>query len=472
MGLKMKTKILLFISLSLLTLAGCAAENSAESYQPVSNFNNVTSQSAQTPPIITEVVKSPFTLEQCIEIALKNNPDVVGSGFDILAAEAGKDIAAGQQWPTLGLESSYRRYLDDQRLVPPRYGNEPGVFGDDIVTGDVVLRMPIFTAGRIQNEIKAADLLWQSASHRLARTREQLVFNVSQVFYNILAQKHIIKSLDFSKKVLEEHHKRVTDLISVQKAANVDLLRTEVRLADLEQRLVAENNRMSILSRVLANFLGISSSSSTVAIKGDLQLTAVAPDLSESIAQAYAKRSDYLSAKNEVEAQSKRLDVARVGHWPIVSVEGSYGLRNAADPTSHPAGTDVTEDTGFVGVRAEIPIFEGGSINARIRQERAKLRSLQERLRKLELQIHLDVETAVLNITSSQERVQATEKSIEQAKESLRIEREKYNLGKGSITDVLDAQSALLDAQTTYYHALSDYNSAVAQWRLAIGEEK
>jgi len=43
-----------------------------------------------------------------------------------------------------------------------------------------------------------------------------------------------------------------------------------------------------------------------------------------------------------------------------------------------------------------------------------------------------------------------------QAEESPRIEREKYDLGKGSITDVLDAQSALLDSQTNYYRALAD----------------
>ena len=90
----------------------------------------------------------------------------------------------------------------------------------------------------------------------------------------------------------------------------------------------------------------------------------------------------------------------------------------------------------------------------------------------MKLQIQLDVETAILNIKSASERLRATETSIAQAKESLRIEREKYAEGKGSITDVLDAQDALLNAQTAYYYALSDYNTAIAQWRLAIGEEK
>lgn len=470
MGIKMK--ILFFMSLLLLALAGCAAENSAESYQPMSDFNSIASQPTQTPPVITEAVKPPFTLPQCIDIALKNNPDVVGGGFDVLAAKAEKDIAAGQRWPSVGLESSYRHYLSNQRLVQPTYNGELGVFGDDILAGDIVLRMPIFTAGRIENEIKAADLLSQSETHRLARTRQELVFNVSQVFYNILAQRHIIESLEFSKKVLEEHQKRVNDLIAVQKAAKVDLLRTDVRLADLQQRLVAEKNVMSILRRVLVNFLGITNPNFEVDIKGDLELKTIDANLPESIAMASSKRADYLAAKEGVESQQKRLDAARAGHWPIVSAEASYGLRSAADPTSHPSGTNETEDVGFVGVSVELPLFEGGAIDARIRRERSKLSSLREDLRKLELQIHLDVETAVLNITSSRERVQATEKSIEQAKESLRIEREKYDLGKGSITDVLDAQSALLDAQTNYYHALSSYNSALAEWHLAIGDEQ
>ena len=44
--------------------------------------------------------------------------------------------------------------------------------------------------------------------------------------------------------------------------------------------------------------------------------------------------------------------------------------------------------------------------------------------------------------------------------------------GKGSISDVLDAQSALLDSQTNYYQALATYNTSLAQWRLATGEEQ
>jgi outer membrane protein TolC len=83
----------------------------------------------------------------------------------------------------------------------------------------------------------------------------------------------------------------------------------------------------------------------------------------------------------------------------------------------------------------------------------------------------LDVETALLNVNSSWERIEAIKKAIEQAQESFRIERLKYDSGKGAIVDVLDAQSALLDSQTNYDRALADYNIALAQLRLAMGGE-
>ena len=88
------------------------------------------------------------------------------------------------------------------------------------------------------------------------------------------------------------------------------------------------------------------------------------------------------------------------------------------------------------------------------------------------MQIRLDVETAILNVTSAWQRVVSAEKSIALAEESLRIEREKYEYGKGTITDVLDAQSALLEAQTGYYRTLAEYKTAVAQLTLAMGGNK
>jgi len=421
-----------------------------------------------------EPVKGPVTLKEAIRIALANNPEIAAVRHDIGAAQARRDVALGEVFPKVSVVGGYNYHLDDQRLVPARYNGEQGVFGDDIFSADLTVTMPLFTGGRLISEIKAAELLQKSAEHRLARSREELIFNVSSVFYGILAQRQVIESLEFSRKALQEHLKRIEELIMAQKSANVDRLRIEVRIANLEEKLAQENNLLSIQNRVLANLLGVKNEDEALFAQGELTMTEdqAVNGTNGYLTKALSQHPDYLASRADLEAQAKTVDAARADHWPTVSLQGAYGGRWAAGPSDHPSGTSSSEDVGRIGLVAEFPIFEGGQIDARIREQKAKLAAARERLRDLELQIGLDVETARLNVTSSVERIRATEKAIEQAKESLRIEQEKYDLGKGAIVDVLDAQSALLESQTNYYRALADYKIAQAQLRFATGEEQ
>jgi len=404
----------------------------------------------------------PLTLDECIGIALARNPDVAADAWQAEAAEARRTGAAGQRWPSLHVTGEYGRYLDDQRLLPASGPGEAGVYSDDIFSSDLVVKLPLYTGGRISSEIRAAELLRIAADRRLARTRSELVFNVSSVFYAILGQQRVIESLQFSRNVLQEHRKHVDAMIAAQKAAKVDLLRTEVRLADIEQGLAKERSVLAIQRRVLTNLLGLDATAQPVAVNGSLEVPAEAVEPAADDAEACEMRPDLRAAESELQAQAERLRAARAARLPAVSLQAAYGGRWAPDGS---AG-----DVGKVGIGLDIPIFEGGRLAANIREEQARLGEAQERLRKLGLQVRLDVEAASLTIASSLERIQATNKAVEQAGESLRIEREKYELGKGSITDVLDAQAALLEAQTSQARALADYHTSVAQLKLATGE--
>lgn len=433
-------------------------------------------------------------MEQCIEIARANNPSLAAGMWDVQTALAQWNIASAERWPNLRGTAGYTSYLQNQRLVPVRKNNDPGMFSSSIFAGDIILRLPLFTGGRITSEINATNLLSQAANHRLARTWEELLFNVSSTFYTILGQRPLIESLRFSTDVLKRQRQRVLDMMRVGKAAKVDVLRTEVRLSDLDQRLVREQTVLEIQRRLLATLMGIGDRSGPIAVQGDLRLSQRALDVHGAIAMAYAERGDYRAARASLAAQTAKVNSARAARWPTVSLAGSYGTRAAAGITDNAAafinrfvrtppplgqgttfnspGVSASLPVGNIGVVADYAIFDGGRIRGQISEQEARLASAQANLRKLELQIRQDVETAVLNVSSAQQRVQATRKAIEQAKESFRIESEKYDLGKGSITDVLDAQGAMLDAQTNYYRALAEYNIALAQLGLATGEKR
>jgi len=421
---------------------------------------------------VPEPTAGALTLQECIDLALANSPDVAARGWEAAQAQAQRDAAAGRQWPSVHALGAANYFLDNQRLIAARYNGEVGIFGQSILSGDLVLTMPIFTGGQITSRIQAAELLQASAEHRLARTREELVFNVSSAFFGILAQQRLIESLEFSTRSLGRQRERIQDLIAVSKGVRVDLLRTEVRLANLEQRRTQEQNVVEILRRVLANLMGRRETNAPVTIRGTLEFLPmdVAPE--RPLASFYERREDYLAARAEVAAQERSVAAAQGAQWPQISLRSAYGVRGIVKPEQHPLGLNNPNDAGVIGIVIDLPMFEGGQISARIREEQARLSVTRERLRKLEYQIRLEVESAGLNVKSAQQRILTTGKSVEQAEEGYGIEQDKYNLGKGTIVDVLDAQAALLEAQSTYYRALADHEIAKAQLRLARGETR
>lgn len=460
---------------STMALSGCALTRPTDPYAPVSylrpsQMDETVIGSSQSPED-SMAIRGPLTLSRAIDIALANNPEIAAVRWDAAAAENRRQVVQAGAWPTLSAEAGYGRFLDAQRLIPARYNGEPGVFDRDIYRGDLVLRFPLFTGGRITNEIEASELLAQSEQKRLARTREELVFNIAATFYAMLSQHEVIRSLEFSITAMDEHRRQIADLLAAQKTARVDLLRTEVRIADLRQNLVREQNTLAVQKRLLVNLMGVDADADKIAIDGTL-VTEPEPELSPDnlTMTALKRRGDYLAGRARLEAQARRVDAARAGTWPVVNLMGSYGMKGAPSPEDEGMDTHSEEDVGTVGIALTVPLFEGGRTAAQVRQERAALAAAQERLRKLELQIRREVETSALNVRSAGARIEATRTAIAQAQESLRIERMKYDLGSGSMTDVLDAQSALLQSETNLARAAADYRIALASLKLAIGE--
>ncbi len=433
-------------------------------------------------------------LDQCHEIARRNNPSLASGAWDVQTSVALRNYTASERWPNISNADSLRQYVQNQRLQAATLNGEPGMFSSGILAVDILVRMPVFTGGRIRSDISAAELTVMATENRLARTWEELIFNVSSSFYTILGQRKLIESLEFSRQVLTKQRKRVQEMMSVGKSARVDVLRTEVRIADLDQRLVREKSLLEIQRRLLTTLMGVGLDGGPVYPQGGLGLGGPAPDLDGSLAMAYSERGDYRAARASLDAQAMKIRAARGALWPKVTLDGAIGMRTAAgiddngvaytnklnhpkDPDNKPLRgpwpyPDSTLPVGSMGVVAEYPIFDGGRIRSQISEQETKFASQQQQLRKLALQIRLDVETAIINVNSALERVFATKKAIEQSEESFRIEQEKYDLGKGSITDVLDAQSAMLVAQSTYYVSLADYNIAVAQLGMATGEKR
>ena len=424
-------------------------------------------------PAAAEETNAPLTLDQAIEIALSRSPEALEAGWRQEEAAAQADLNRSGRWPTLKARAAYDAYTEAQRLSQASSTGDAGVFGSDVLAGELALSIPLYTGGRITSGIKAADLFRQAAEGQLTRTREAVVFNVTSLFYGMLAQREVIRSVESAARAMEEQSRMISDQVAAQKAARVDLLRAEVRLAALRESVTKERNTLTVQQRAFAAVLGWEDSAPPV-VAGELPApqTVAAPDPTNATAVALARRADYVAARQTVEAHEHATSSVRAGYFPTVSLQAAYGERWMPNPSDPDSGGDTDHGVGRVGLVAEWPLFEGGATRARVREQAAKLGVARERVRKLELQVRYEIETALAEFASARDRVETSAKAVEQARETFRIIKEKYDLGKGTMTDVLDAQAALVQTETSTARALADLVLAKARYQLAMGEMK
>lgn len=412
-----------------------------------------------------------LTLTEALTMALSGNPDVAEAESRLAESDARLRIARAGGGPTLRARGSYDYWTDDQRLNPATRNADPGVFGPTLLGAELVASLPLYTGGRVSGETDAADWSRVAAGEQVMRTRESLVYQVTAVFYDLLAQEEVLRSLQAAVKSMDEQQRTTKALVDAEKAARVDLLRANVLRAELHALEVRTQNNRTVQQRAWAALLGLDDDAAPVA-RGSL--AAVRPptcaDAETCMRQAYAGRADRRAAQAAVSTAMAAVRAARAGYRPTLAAQAAYGARWMPGATDHPEQTDDHKTVGRVGLVAEIPLFDSDLTRARIDEQTARLRGARERLRKLELQIRFEVETALADIAAAQERVRTAEQAVGQAGESFRIIKEKYDLGKGTMTDVLDAQAALVTVQTSFAGALADLAVADARRKLAVGE--
>lgn len=415
-----------------------------------------------------------MSLELCVETALLNNPSLLALKAQVKGAEYDVKMAEGRRWPSLHFNAAESLYSDDTRLFPASYNGEQGVFGKDMTDLGLILQLPLYTGGQLSGATAAARHNREAFEYTLLRASQILEFDVAQTAYKILGQVKQLESIIFSQQVLNRDKERITAMVDARKAARVDLLRMDVRLAKIDQARVSAENNLYGAWQELFRLMGKNGPlpDSLPGIDGSLLPVPPLPDTGDALEKALENRPDIKALDSRVAVQKQKAASARGKALPQIYLKGSYGYRFMTDSNDYPQRTDDSDVRGSIGVNLDLPLFEGGHIRAEINRAQALLASIENQRHSLGLLVQKEIRTAVLDMTSAIQRIKTQKTAVAQARDALAIEQEKYLLGKGTILDVLDAQNAMLEIETEYYRAAADYHTAVARFALTRGDTK
>lgn len=400
-----------------------------------------------------------LNLQQAMERAFNTNPAIKISGYEKDSARASLNAArqsrgitiTGQHQTTRGGYDEYYRFEELHNT------KEIGNSHSNTITASI----PIYTGGKLSGTIDQAKASYNYSVIGLQKAYNDMRQTVTDGYYGMLQADNMQNLSRESVNRLEEHLKNVQAQYEVGVVAKVDVLRSEVELADAQQNLIKAENAYQIAEASLNRVIGLPMDT-TLKLQDSLQYTPYDNDLQYCLDYAAQNRPELAQARENVNAAKGALKVARSGHMPQISASASQKWEDTNWPGDE-------NGKWAVGVGVSLNIFDTGVTMSKIHGAEADLAKAEENYRDTEDAVMLDVRSTYLDLREAEKRIATTKVAVDKAEEDFHIAQVRYMAGVGTNTDVLDAQVALTDAKNNYIQSLYDYNTSKTALESAIG---
>lgn len=413
-----------------------------------------------------------LNLQDAMERAFNTNPAITIAGYERDSARASYNAARNSRWIAIsGTHKTVRGGYDDDQLSPVNrvVGDELKVVGYQNVgkrignshSNTLTATLPIYNGGKISGAIKQAKAGYLISEQGVQRAYNEMRNTVTNGYFDMLQADNLQKLGRESVDRLADHLKNVEAQYEVGVVAKVDVLRSQVELANAKQSLIKAENAYQIAEANLNKIVGLPMDTQ-LKLDNILVYTPYDNDLQYCLDYAAKHRPELEQAKQQVEAAKGALRVAISGHMPQVNASASQSWSDNNWPGDE-------NGNWVVGVSVNMNIFDSGVTVSKIHGAEADLAKAHESYRDTVDLVNLDVRSNYLNLREAEKRIDTTKLAVSQAEEDYRIAQLRYMNGVGTNTDVLDAQVALTDAKTNYLQAMYDYNTCKTNLETAIG---
>ena len=427
------------------------------------------------PVLSQETEKSILTLDKAVSIALRQNRDILISDQDRYKADAQIAEARSGAFPQLTASAQYMRNVELPVIFLP--ANTPpfnptsstisfAIGSNNSYQGGLTLTQALYSR-QVGVALDIANTYKDMSNAGYESVRQSVVLQVKKAFYAVLLMQKLVEATRQGLDVVKANYQNVKSLYDHGQAAEFDLLRAEVQVANTEPSLISSENNLVLAVNGLKSLLSIPLDSNVV-IQGNFSYTEVPQAmLDEGGNEALTINPSLKQLEFQESMLDKNISVESSGYFPSLYAFGSYQWQS--QDNTFQFGNYLWAKIVNVGVTLSWNIFDGLRTPARVEEARVELRKVQYTRLKAEEGITIQVQSARLKMDEADRRIQGQEKNIQQAKRAVSIAETRFKNGVGTQLELLDAQVAMTLAQTNYAQAIYDYLVAKADWDYAVG---
>lgn len=393
------------------------------------------------------LIGEPLTLDDCLRVAKENNLELRQSHLSIDNARAGLTEANASYYPNIGFSTSYR---------------SGGNFSDSDISGNYSSGLnasyTLYRGGSIRAGSKIANLRIKIAEENYRQKEAEVVLAVKQAFYKIL---QIQEQIALIENILKRRRENLTLIklnYSVGRENQPNVAQAEASLSQTEYEYFRAKQNLSLAKQELNLLLNQPQADIEIIHQNsDIQF----PTLDSLIQVAQSQRPDIISEHYTKKILEAQLIQAQSNYLPTLSLSSGYNL----------SGREFLEQSASwsAGVNFSLPIFNGFSTLAKVRQAKIALQQAELKINSLQNNIIAEVSQAYANWQLAKKNLEVSQKTLQAARAAYQLTKLQYEQGRTSYYFVQQKESELTQAENANVNALYNLYTASAVLEKVIG---
>jgi outer membrane protein len=413
-----------------------------------------------------------WTLQECVDYAIKNNISIKQSEFDLETTKIGKNAALGSFLPNLNANASHSWNIGlNQNITTGLLENQTTQFTSAGLNSNIT----IYNGLQNQNKLRRANLSVIAAQYQLAKMKDDISLNVANAFLQILFNK---ESLKVQKEQLandEKQQNKSEELVAAGVVARGDLLDVKATVALDKQKVITAENNLFLSNLSLAQLLQIEDFQIFEIADQDYQAATSATMLEKPetiVEKAKQERVELKIARANLEVAKKDVKIAKGAFQP--SLMGFYSFSSRVSYADRIVGFDASgapilsgplpffdqfsNNKGHnFGVQLNIPILNGFSAKNNLDRNKIALDRSKINEKQAVLDLERNVYTAITNAKSALNAYEAATAAFEARKEAFNYAKEKFAVGMMNSFDYTQSQTLFTNAQSEVLRTKYDY---------------
>ena len=398
-----------------------------------------------------------WTLEECVDYAIKNNISIKQSELDLKTSDVEKLEAIGGFLPTLNGNANYS--INTGASINPvtnQFQNQTFKSFSASVNSNIML----FNGLANWKTLQRSKLNQIANTYRLDKMKDDIALSIANSYLQILFNKEQLKVQKNQNLVTKENIKRTQELIEAGSLPAGDIYELQATDATQEQQIISTENALLISKVALCQTL-LLEDYATFDISDeviDLPMSNITNETQEAIlAKAKESVKDVKIALSNVDVAKKDVAISRSSYLPTLTGFVGYNTRWSESTPFNFADQLSLFDGTAVGLQLSVPILNGFATRGRVQRAKINQERSEFQLKQAELDLERNVYQAYNDVINAKKSFEAAQKTLEARKQSFNFSKERYEVGLMNSFDFSQSTIAYENAQSEVLRTKYDY---------------